>query len=166
MKTGIDQSKYRNLTLFHVVWSVPGKVFLTVTFSFYVYTLYRIDFRTVRTAATGTSQYFSGELGREGLVLNPHSWTFTSVIVGSSPLSHLFTSATVRTVPLHTIFKCDTQPIRYVTLHMARSAWGSFASLQKSRQNHRSYAMWTVDALSGMIFVPVQKLSCIVWTWP
>ena len=33
MKTGIGQSKYRNLTLFHVVWSVPVKVFLTVTFS-------------------------------------------------------------------------------------------------------------------------------------
>ena len=29
----IGQSKYRNLTLFHVVWSVPAKVFLTVTFS-------------------------------------------------------------------------------------------------------------------------------------
>ena len=33
MKTGIGQSKYRNSTLFHVVWSVPAKVFLTVTFS-------------------------------------------------------------------------------------------------------------------------------------
>ena len=33
MKTVIGQSKYRNLTLFHVVWSVPAKVFLTVTFS-------------------------------------------------------------------------------------------------------------------------------------
>ena len=32
MKTGIGQSKYRNLPLFHVVWSVPAKVFLTVTF--------------------------------------------------------------------------------------------------------------------------------------
>ena len=33
MKTGIGQSKCRNLTLFHVVWSVPAKVFLTVTFT-------------------------------------------------------------------------------------------------------------------------------------
>ena len=33
MKTGIGQSKYRNFTLFHIVWSVPAKVFLTVTFS-------------------------------------------------------------------------------------------------------------------------------------
>ena len=31
--TGIGQSKYLNLTLFHVVWSVPAKVLLTVTFS-------------------------------------------------------------------------------------------------------------------------------------
>ena len=29
MKTGTGRSKYRNLTLFHVVWSVPAKVFLT-----------------------------------------------------------------------------------------------------------------------------------------
>ena len=34
MKTGIGQSKYRNfITLFHVFWSVPAKVFLAVTFS-------------------------------------------------------------------------------------------------------------------------------------
>ena len=33
MKTGIAQSKYRNLTVFHVVWSAPAKVFLTATFS-------------------------------------------------------------------------------------------------------------------------------------
>ena len=33
MKTGIGHSKYRNLTVFHVVWSVPAKVFLTVKFS-------------------------------------------------------------------------------------------------------------------------------------
>ena len=33
MMSGIGQSKYRNLTLFHVVWSVPANVFSTVTFS-------------------------------------------------------------------------------------------------------------------------------------
>ena len=33
MKTGNGQSRYRKQTLFHVVWSVPAKVFLTVTFS-------------------------------------------------------------------------------------------------------------------------------------
>ena len=33
MKTSIGQSKNGNLTVFHVVWSVPAKVFLTVTFS-------------------------------------------------------------------------------------------------------------------------------------
>ena len=31
MKTGVGQSKYRNLTLFHFVWSVAAKVFLTQT---------------------------------------------------------------------------------------------------------------------------------------
>ena len=30
--------------------------------------------------------------------------------MGSSPLSLLFTSATVRTVPVHTTLKCDTEP--------------------------------------------------------
>ena len=38
----------------------------------------------------------------------------------------------------------------------------SFAPLQKSHRNHRSY-VWT-EALSGMVFVPVQKPSGIVWT--
>ena len=33
----------------------------------------------------------------------------------------------------------------------------SFAPLQKSRRNHRSYG-WT-DTLSGMVIVPAQKLS-------
>ena len=98
-------------------------------------------------------------LEQVNIVLNPHSWAFTSVIVCSSPLSHLFTSATVRTVPVHTTFKCDTQPIGYVTLHMARSPRGRLLSSQKSRQNHRSY-VWTVEALSSMIFLPAQKLSC------
>ena len=37
MKTGIGQSKYRNLTLFHVVWLVPTKVFLTLTFFNFFY---------------------------------------------------------------------------------------------------------------------------------
>ena len=38
-----------------------------------------------------------------------------------------------------------------------RSARCSFASLQKERPKHRSY-VWN-EALSGMVFVPVQKLS-------
>ena len=33
MKTRIGQSKNRNLTVFHVVLSVPAKVFLSATFS-------------------------------------------------------------------------------------------------------------------------------------
>ena len=44
----------------------------------------------------------------------------------------------------------------------SRSAQSSFAPLQKSRQNHRSY-VWT-EALSGMVFVPAQQLHGIVWS--
>ena len=43
-----------------------------------------------------------------------------------------------------------------------RSAQRGFTSLHKSRQNHRSY-VWT-DALSGVVFVPTQKLSDMAWT--
>ena len=35
--------------------------------------------------------------------------------------------------------------------------------LQKSRQNPRCY-VWTEALVSGMIFVPAQKLSSTVWT--
>ena len=44
-----------------------------------------------------------------------------------------------------------------------RSVLGSFAPLQKLRRNHRCYER--TEALSGMVFVPSQKLSGIVWTW-
>ena len=40
---------------------------------------------------------------------------------------------------------------------LSRSALHSFARLQKSRRNHRS-CVWT-EALSSIVFVPVQKLS-------
>ena len=43
-----------------------------------------------------------------------------------------------------------------------RSTPRGFAPLQKQRRNHRSY-VWT-EALSGMVFVPAQKLSGIIWT--
>ena len=43
------------------------------------------------------------------------------------------------------------------------SAQCSFSQLQKSSQNHCSY-VWT-DALSDMVFVPVQKVSSIAWTF-
>ena len=45
---------------------------------------------------------------------------------------------------------------------LSRVAKRSFAPLQKSRRNHRSY-VWT-EALSSMVFVPAQKLSGIVRT--
>ena len=53
----------------------------------------------------------------------------------------------------------NTYPICDFTLE---KAWRSIAALQKSRWNHRSYG-WK-EALSGMVFVPAQKLSGIVWT--
>ena len=48
---------------------------------------------------------------------------------------------------------------------LQRSARRSFAPLQTSRRNHRSY-VWT-EALPGMVFMPaVQVISGIVWTEP
>ena len=44
----------------------------------------------------------------------------------------------------------------------SRYARASFAPLEKSRQNHRSFV--STEALSGMVFVPTQKLSGIIWT--
>ena len=42
-------------------------------------------------------------------------YAYSSISVSSSPLFYLFTSATVR-IAVHTTPKCDTKPIRYVTL--------------------------------------------------
>ena len=43
----------------------------------------------------------------------PHSWIFSSVSVDSSPRSHLFTSATVRRILVHTAqrARCGIEPI-------------------------------------------------------
>ena len=50
-------------------------------------------------------------------VLLKHStWIFTSVSLGSSPRSYLFTSVTV-IITIHTTAKCGTEPIWYVTLY-------------------------------------------------
>ena len=75
----------------------------------------------------------------------------------------LFTSAMVQ-VPVRTTLKCGTEsnPTSYAQLW--RSARHSCALLQKSRWNHPFY-VWR-EALSGMDFVPTQKLSDIVWTLP
>ena len=45
---------------------------------------------------------------------------------------------------------------------LSRSAWCSFAPLQKSGQSYRCYVL--TEALSRMIFVPAQKLSGILRT--
>ena len=105
-----------------------------------------------------TSRPSSWPRGFGALNSSSHSWIFTSASVCSSPLSYLFTSAALR-IPVHTASKCGTEPI-----DMCRSTFEIFASLQKSPRNHRSY-MWT-EGQSGMVLVPAQKLSVIVWTYP
>ena len=57
-------------------------------------------------------------------------------------------------------YSVNTCPICDLTLE---KAWRSIAALQKSRWNHRSY-VWT-EALSGMVFVPAQKLSSSITVW-
>ena len=82
-----------------------------------------------------SSKVPGGAVGLEGLVLlksNPDTWIFTSFVVG---------------------------PVLW-SAPLSRSALHSFASLQKSRRNHRS-CVWTL-ALSSIVFVPAQKLSWIV----
>ena len=51
--------------------------------------------------------------------------------------------------------------IRYATLHF-RVALRCFPLIKKSQRNHSSLK-WT-EVLSGMVFVPAQELSGIVWT--
>ena len=77
--------------------------------------------------------------------------------------SCLFTSAMVK-IPVCTTPKCGTEPNPTCYAQFWSSARHSCALLQKSRWNHPFY-VWT-EAISGMVFVPVQKLSDIVWTLP
>ena len=67
---------------------------------------------------------------------SPHSWILSSVSVGSSPRSYLFTSATGRK-GVNTAPKYGTKPIRYVTLHVLD--WRVAAS----RRHNRS-CVWTI----------------------
>ena len=67
-----------------------------------------------------------------------HSWIFTSVSVGSSPRSYLFTSTTGRIGVYKLTPKYGTKPIQYVTLHCQKSAQRSFASSKKSRSHNHS----------------------------
>ena len=77
--------------------------------------------------------------------------------------SCLFTSAMVK-IPVCTTPKCGTEPNPTCYAKFWSSARHSCPLLQKSRWNHPFY-VWT-EAISGMVFVPVQKLSDIVWTLP
>ena len=74
------------------------------------------------------------------LIPSPPSWIFTA---GSAPLSYLFTSATVL-IHMHQ------------SVALTKSARRSIAPSQKRRRNHLSYVR--TEALSGMNFVPAQKL--------
>ena len=71
---------------------------------------------------------------------SPPSWIFTA---SSAPLSYLFTSATVL-IHMHQ------------SVALTKSARRSIAPSQKRRRNHLSYVR--TEALSGMNFVPAQKL--------
>ena len=84
---------------------------------------------------------------------SPHSWIFTSVSADSSPRSYIFTFATVETCSHYTKLWLRAYPICNPPLQ--RSARRSFALLQKSRQNYRSY-VWT-GALSAMVSMATQK---------
>ena len=114
-------------------------------------------------------EWFAKRLPRGVGELNsrPHSWIFTFVSVDSSLRSYLYTSGTVHTctvrfIPVHTVLtkvRPRTYPISDAPF--SRSARHSFAPLQKSRLNHRSF-VWK-EALSGVVFILVQKLHVIVW---
>ena len=57
--------------------------------------------------------------GFTALDSSPHSWiiiTCTSISVGSSPCSYLFTFTTIK-IPVYTTPKCGKEPIRYVMPH-------------------------------------------------
>ena len=79
---------------------------------------------------------------------SPHCRKFTFVLADSAPFPSLFTSATVRIYLWHTTSKCSTERTRNMKLWFTFEI-GSSASLRY-----------------GMIFVPAQKQSGIVLTWP
>ena len=128
-----------------------------------MFTLYWIAFvpstqKAIRPSMSSNGSRTSNISSRSGwprglgkLNPKPHSWIFTSVSVDSSPRSHLFTSATVRRVLVHTAqrAKCGIEPISDAP--PSRSARRTFAL---SPLNHRSH-MWT-EAISGIAFVPAQ----------
>ena len=137
------------------------------------FTLYQIAFGVDKvwtaTAPNWNKSYThiehcTGAVDREGWVLpvpvhNPEHLLLSQWI----PVLFccLFTSAMVQ-IPVRTTPKCESNPTCYAQLW--RSARHSCALLHKSRWNHPFY-VWT-EVLSGVVFVPVQKLSDIVLTLP
>ena len=78
--------------------------------------------------------------------------------------SHVWTEAVLGMVfvPMQKLSGIAWTPIRYVTLHFTDQIGAASLRHRNSRQNHCSH-VWT-EALLGMVFVPMQKLCCIVWT--
>ena len=71
----------------------------------------------LHSLAAQTSCWSGWPRGFDALIdSRPHSWIFTSVPVGSSHHSYLFTAARGR-IGVHFAPKYGKKPIRYVTLH-------------------------------------------------
>ena len=129
------------------------------------------------------------QLAERGLFLslnpNPHSWKFTSVSVGCSPLFYLFTPPPDR-MPDHASTKCGTEPIRYMTLHFPAASRSFAPPLLKSHRKtftvpmcqQKSCPVWfsrevPAPELSGIVrtgpkenFVRYQKKPKVIrWSW-
>ena len=94
--------------------------------------------QVVHTRGTLCRSGLPGEFGG----LNPRSNSFRafiSVSVGSTPLSYLFTTATVQILGGHTAPKYGTKPLRYyVTRHFSTEPYSSFQGSTLTR--HTSLA--------------------------
>ena len=90
---------------------------------------------------------------------------FASFSVASSPRSFLLTSATGQ-IGVHTALLSMPQnrTDMWLSTFEIRAAPSSFALSKKSRY-HNLFCVWA-EALSGMIFVAVKSISCIVPTQP
>ena len=101
----------------------------------------------------------------QSLLLN----IFTSVSVGSSPLSFLFPSATVR-IPVYTAPRCSAElppppASRKQNLSDVLRSTSEISTTQLCSVTEiaaKSAFLCVAKALSGLIFVPAQKLHVIV----
>ena len=101
----------------------------------------------------------------QSLLLN----IFTSVSVGSSPLSFLFPSATVR-IPVYTAPRCSAElspppPPRKQNLSdvlRSTSEIGTAKLCSVTEIAPKSPFLCVAEALSGLIFVPTKQLDGIV----